>query len=138
MYYIPKIHKDKSNPPGRPIVSRIESLTSRLGKYIDTHLQPLVRGTKAFLKDTKHTLQMLKECDTNGNTVMATADVALLYTNIDHQGAIRAVKWALKKKTSIKRKQRKFILKSLEFGLKHNYIWYENVFYSQIRCRHGR
>lgn len=57
IYYLPKIHKNSSNPPGRPIVSGIESLTFRLGEYIDLHLQPLVKSTQAFLKDTKHTLQ---------------------------------------------------------------------------------
>lgn len=86
IYYLPKIHKDKINPPGRPIVSGIESLTSRLGEYIDIHIQPLVRNTQAFLQDTKHTLQLLKGCMVSQNMVMATGDVALLYTNIDHKG----------------------------------------------------
>lgn len=45
IYYLTKIHKNSSNSPGRPIVSRIESLTSRLGEYIDLYLQPLVRKT---------------------------------------------------------------------------------------------
>lgn len=86
IYYLPKIHKNSINPPGRPIMSGIESLTSRLGEYIDLHLQPLVRKTRAFLKDTKHTLQRLSECIVNDDIIMATGDVASLYTNIDHGG----------------------------------------------------
>lgn len=35
IYYVPKIHKSQSNPPGRPIISGIDSLFSRLGAYID-------------------------------------------------------------------------------------------------------
>lgn len=89
IYNVPKIH--------RPIVSGIESLTSRLGEYIDLHLQPLVRKTDAYLKDTKHTLQLLKRFNTNEDLIMATGDVASLYTNIDHEGALNAVKWALEK-----------------------------------------
>lgn len=48
-----------------------------------------------------------KKCDTNMNTVMAS-----LYANIDYQGPIRAVKWALKENTDMKRKRREFFLKS--------------------------
>lgn len=89
----------------------------------------LVKENKAFLKDTKHILQLLKGSESSGDMVMVTADVASLYTNIDHQGAIRAVKWALKKHTNIKRK---FILKS--FGIfvwNAIYFWYENIYYLQ-------
>lgn len=50
IYYIPKIHKDKTSPPGRPIVSGIESLTARLGENIDLQLQPLMRDTLAYLR----------------------------------------------------------------------------------------
>ena len=35
IYTVPKIHKDKINPPGRPIVNGIESLTARMGEYLD-------------------------------------------------------------------------------------------------------
>lgn len=35
IYYLPKVHKDPVCPPGRPIVSGIDSVTSRVGKYID-------------------------------------------------------------------------------------------------------
>lgn len=38
IYYLPKIHKNSVNPPGRPIVNGIDSVTSRLGQYIDTFL----------------------------------------------------------------------------------------------------
>lgn len=40
-YYLPKVHKNPVNPPGRPIVNGIDSVTSRMGRYIDFHLQPL-------------------------------------------------------------------------------------------------
>lgn len=40
-----KIHKDNENPPGRPIVNGVDSLTSRLGQYLDYFLQPLVTST---------------------------------------------------------------------------------------------
>lgn len=36
IYFLPKLHKDSVNPPGRPIVNDIDS--SMLGQYIDTFL----------------------------------------------------------------------------------------------------
>lgn len=133
IYYLPKIHKDSSNPPGRPIVSGIESLTSRLGEYIDLHLQPLVKKTRAYLKDTKHTLQLIKELNMENDIIMATGDVSSLYTNIDHEGALEAVKWALDKEEGIDKGLCGFILKCLDFCLHHNFFWYNNKFFLQIK-----
>lgn len=134
IYYLPKIHKNSSNPPGRPIIRGIESLTSRLGEYIDLHLQPLVKNMQAFLKDTKHTLQLLNECVTDTNVVMAMGNVASLYTNIDHDGALDAVRWALDNgDNSMEANLWDFILKCLEYCLQHNFFWYNNKFYLQAK-----
>lgn len=38
MYYLPKIHKKPVCPLGRPIISGMDSVTSRVGKYIDFYL----------------------------------------------------------------------------------------------------
>lgn len=63
IYSLPKIHKDKENPPGRPIINGIGSVCSRLGQYIDWFLQPQVKKAKAFFKDTKHIIQLLRYRD---------------------------------------------------------------------------
>lgn len=59
IYSQPKVHKNGTDPPPRPIVNGIDSLTSRLGEYIDFFLQPVVQSMKAYLRDTKHILQIL-------------------------------------------------------------------------------
>ncbi|CAH2299139.1 Hypothetical predicted protein, partial [Pelobates cultripes] len=41
-YHLPKIHKSLINPPGRPIISGLGSLTSNLSEYVDQFLQPVV------------------------------------------------------------------------------------------------
>lgn len=121
------------NPPGRPIVSGIESLMARLGEYKDLQLQPLVRDTATFLKDTKHILQLLSTYKLGANTVLTTADVSSLYTNIEHLGAIKAVRWAIKKSHNFESIHRRFVLKCLDFCLHHNYFWYNNKYYLQIK-----
>lgn len=46
IYTVLKLHKDKINPPGRPIVNGIESLTSRMGQYFDNFIQPAYNKQK--------------------------------------------------------------------------------------------
>lgn len=38
IYYLPKVHKSITQPPGRPIISGIDSITSRIRNYIDFYL----------------------------------------------------------------------------------------------------
>lgn len=40
---LPKIHKDSRNPPYRPTVSSIGSLTEKVSLLFDHHLQPYVK-----------------------------------------------------------------------------------------------
>lgn len=60
IYMVPKIYKDTIVPPARPIVNGIDSVTSRIGQYLDHFMQSSVQNTKAFLKDTTSFLQKLK------------------------------------------------------------------------------
>lgn len=61
IYILPKVHKNKENPTGSPIVNGIDSVGARLGEYLDFFLQPVVRETKVYLKYTKHLIQILEE-----------------------------------------------------------------------------
>lgn len=65
IYYLPKIHNRIEKPPGRPIISRINLLFSRLGEYLDQYLKPLVQKGKSYLRDSTQsqnlkTFQLLK------------------------------------------------------------------------------
>lgn len=87
IYALPKIHKDRTDPPLRPIVNGIESITARMAEYIDKYLQPAVQSTKAYLRDTKEILQILEDRVDTRAILMATADVSSLYTIIPHYAA---------------------------------------------------
>lgn len=64
---------------------------------------------------------------------MVTAEVASLYTIINHQEAIQATKWALREFSELKCVQRGFLLNCLKYSLEHNYFWYEKTFFRQIQ-----
>lgn len=131
IYSVPKIHKDKDDPPPRPIVNGIESIATRMGQYIDNFLQPVVQNTKAYLKDTKH-IQLLEDIKVEEEPLfMATGDVSSLCTIIHHHQACKATKWVHRQYTTLLCTQRKYLIKCLDFCLKNNYFWYHHKFYQQ-------
>lgn len=132
IYFLPKIHKSTTEPPGRPIINGIDSVCARLGQYIDTFLQPLVVKTDAYVRDTKHVIQCLESLENLDQCILATADVGSLYTIIGHHGAVGSVKWALES-SNLPNKQKKLLIKCLRFCLKHNYFWYSGDYNLQIR-----
>ena len=78
IYTVPKVHKDPLKPPGRPIINGIQSINLRLGEYVDKFIQPLVPQTRAYLRDTKHLIQILDSTvmESDCSYLLATADVA--------------------------------------------------------------
>ena len=88
-YHLPKIHKDRVNPPGRPIVSGVGGPTENLSKLVDHWLQPLVHSLPSFIKDTTHFLHIVEEwkqtlCPLPPGALIVTIDVVGLYANIPH------------------------------------------------------
>ncbi|XP_053550225.1 uncharacterized protein LOC128641725 [Bombina bombina] len=86
-YHLPKVHKDPLNPPGRPIISGIGSITDGLLKYVDSYLQPIVKSTKAYLKDTTEVITKFEGITWDQDMIWLTCDVASLYTCIPHDNA---------------------------------------------------
>ena len=89
-YGLPKIHKQ--NFPLRPIVSAFNSPTDNLCKYITHFLQPLCEFIPSYIKDSKHFLQLIEAINTiPDNSILVTADVKSLYTNIPHDDGIESI-----------------------------------------------
>uniref|UniRef100_A0A8C5MIH2 Reverse transcriptase domain-containing protein n=1 Tax=Leptobrachium leishanense TaxID=445787 RepID=A0A8C5MIH2_9ANUR len=132
IYYLPKFHKNKTNPPGRPIVSGINSITSRISEYIDLLLQPLVVRTQAYLKDTISLLRLLEEIEWKDNYIMATCDVNSLYTIIPHDVGCEATRFFLSDSGCFAADQMEFIIEGIQLVLNNNYFWYKGDFYLQI------
>ncbi len=98
-YLLPKIHKKSSSwttpgrtPPGRPIVSNTNSSTYQLCRYVDYLLAPFSTIHPSYTKDTGHFLSKLDGVTFPPDCTLATMDISSLYTCIDNDKGIAAVR----------------------------------------------
>ena len=95
-YMLPKIHKRRDNPPGRPIVSGNGCPTERISQLVDFFLQPTVKALPSYVRDTTDFLSKLIHLgNLPDNCLLATLDVASLYTNIPNDQGLLAAKETL-------------------------------------------
>ena len=95
-YHLPKVHKNKHNPPGRPIISGCGGPTEKLSKLVDHWLQPLVPDQPSYVKDSTHFLQLVEQWNDSCSplpqeALIVSIDVAGLYTDIPHQEVVMSV-----------------------------------------------
>ena len=76
LYFLSKIHKKKSPPPGRPICNNRGNMTENISKWTDLELQPLDKELPSYIKDDTDFIKKLEEI----NKLIALPDNALLVT----------------------------------------------------------
>ena len=85
-YTLPKIHKNLTPPPGRPIVSCNNTVTEQISSYIDHFLQQFVPTLPSYIQDTTDFLRKLQNLIQLGplpeGATLVVLDVNSLYTNI--------------------------------------------------------
>ena len=91
-YLLPKIHKDRMNPLGRPILSGNGHPTEWVSAWVDTQLQPLMLSLPTYLKDTSHLLTLLDNHTLTTNSLIISLDVKSLYTNIPQAEGIDSIR----------------------------------------------
>ena len=91
-YMLPKIHKGKFPPPGRPIFSSVDSPTEKISMLLDLILQPFVMNTKLYVKDTGDFISKVENTRLSEYDWIFSWDVTGLYTNIPHNEGINAIK----------------------------------------------
>jgi hypothetical protein len=136
-YLLPKIHKDPVSwpvphkiPPGRPIVSDVNSESYRICQYIDHFLRPLACQHQSYVKDTYDFINKIKKFPTTQQSYIVTADVTALYTNMKHDRIMETVTEAFNKHPDAVRPD-KIILKLLEIILTRNDFQFDNKTYLQ-------
>ena len=90
VYISPKINKP--NNPGRSVIISIECHTSEISRFVDRHLQPVVKQIPSYIKDTNHFINKVNSFSVPVNSVLVTMDVRSLYTSIPNNEGIDATK----------------------------------------------
>ena len=128
-YILPKIHKNLTHPPGRPIVSGIGSLLEPLSRFADFFLRPIVQKTRTYLKDV---LRLLKDVEFDVTLdCLLTFDVESLYTSLPQDETLEVIEQILFQEDWEYRTPRTFVLECIELALKKNFFEFEEQIFLQ-------
>ena len=137
-YLLPKIHKPLNKwtlpgliPPGRPIVSDCNSESYKVSEFIDYHLQPLASSHPSYVKDTYDFLDKINKITVPPNALLITIDVDAMYTNIDNQAGINAIKQAFHESPDPFRPS-KHLIDLLQISLESNDFQFNGDYFLQI------
>lgn len=138
-YILPKIHKDPSKwnppfeiPPGRPIVSDCSSESHRTAEFLEFYLHPLSILHPSYIKDTYHFISIIRQLKIPHNSFLFTIDIDSLYTNINTESGLKAVKNVFQKYPNKKRPEKE-ILQLLLINLTRSNFNFDSKFYLQIQ-----
>ena len=134
-YILPKIHKNKQNHLGHPILSPNSHPTENISQFVDSHLNPLVPKLPSYIKDTTHFLKKLDDLkELPPGSLLVTLDVSSLYTNIPHNEGIEACRKALNSSDHLSRSHLKTesICDLMRTILTMNNFEFDNNYYIQL------
>ncbi|XP_063955552.1 uncharacterized protein LOC135154173 [Lytechinus pictus] len=127
-----KCRETKIIPPGRPIVSSVDSLTEPMSKCVDEKLQAFLPNIKSYVKDTTDFLNKIKSAPLTSDSILVTMDVKSLYTNIPHDQGVEALRIFLQKQGTPDQ-EIEDLSSMVDFILKHNYFEFNEKYYLQCK-----
>lgn len=131
---LPKLHKSvwpsTNCPPGRPIVSDVNSESSSIARMIDFFLFPIVSRLDSFLLDSRHLISLLQPLSLSQHSLLCTLDVRSLYTNVPITEGIHRVSRAFSRHPDPRRPD-SIILELLQLSLSNNDFSYVDTFWLQ-------
>ena len=138
-YLLPKCHKAPETwtiphevPAGRPIVSDCGSETYMTAEFIEYYLNPLSIRHASYIKDTYHFIDTLKTVTVPKEALLFSIDIDSLYTNIETQAGLNAVKIMFNKYPDGTRPDKE-LLELLEINLTQNDFEFNNKYYLQTK-----
>ncbi|XP_043927878.1 uncharacterized protein LOC122802295 [Protopterus annectens] len=136
IYFLPKVHKNFTHPPGRPIVSGRRYLTEPLSLFLTKYLKPLLGCLRSRLNDTTSFLQIISDAQLEEDWYLCTLDVCALYTNIPHQAG-RALAYWLEYSGLYDASFNEFLVDMARYVLTCNVFYYKDNCYWQIKNGYG-
>ena len=130
-YCLPKIHKDKTPIPGRPIISSINSTTYHTSLYLDKELQPTLKLIKVICTSSRQIILDMEYFMTSPNSVIVCADVTSLYPNIPIELGVKTVTKVLEDLHYFTPSHLKFLMTLLTWVLTENYCTFNTIIYHQ-------
>ena len=153
LYGLPKIHKStiinneiKKNPSEiiksqnpedltfRPIVAGPNCVTSRLSNFIDIILKPFLQKIESFVRDDLDFLNKIPKKLAEYESLV-TLDVSNMYTNIDNDLGLYAIKYWLQQHPNLITRDlpNELIIEALSIILKYNTFTFNSKDYIRIR-----
>ena len=129
-YLTIKVHKEP--PTGRPICSSIGTMTYYCSKYLDQRLQPIMRLSKSYSKNSFSLLQLLRHKTFPPTCSIATADVDSLYPSIVTEDGLSALNCALRE-LKFSDDTRLYYVHLTRWVLHNNYIIFGDKIFRQIK-----
>lgn len=130
---LPKVHKEVTPLPLRPIISGINSLGETMSEWLDSLLQPLVKRVPGYIQDTKSVLKSFELKNWEQDFMWITCDVQSLYTCIPHKVALTALDYHVSKYSNYTQDLKGFMMQVTFFLMTHNYFVFDQKFYLQQR-----
>jgi len=130
-YILPKLHK--STLKSRPIISNINHPTEKISEYLDWVINPTAQRAKSYLKNSNQVLLDLKTIKPDDDTILITADISSLYTNIPNKEGIDFVVEEIYLDKDNFHKPTKTAMRTLLFNtLTNNIFEFNGKFYIQV------
>ena len=107
----------------------------RFPGLLDIHLRPLVVKQQSYLRDTTDFVMFIEDLNSQGplptGSLLVTADVTALYTNIPHKDGLESCQKALDKRSNQSPPTRDLI-QLLELVLTLNNFTFKDTYYIQV------
>ena len=135
-YFLIKTHKSSPVPKIRPIVSNVNSPTSKLSCLLDKILKPLLRFVDSHLESTSDLSNRLNCLSNDTKTIFNypfSLDAVNLYTSIPTQAATEVAQRCMQAHSiTFGSLDHNDVGKVLEVVLNNNYFIFDNTIYQQI------
>ena len=80
-----------SQPPCGPIVSDVNTESSRVANFIDFYINKHIKNLKSFLRDSFEIVKKIKNKEIKEKDVLITGDVKALYTNMKFDRTMKII-----------------------------------------------